>query len=203
MKYNPDDHHRRSIRLKGYDYSQAGVYFVTICTYQRLQLFGEIINSEMILNEAGSVAKQCWLAIPEHFSNVELKEFVIMPNHVHGIIQINVGANDIRPPYANVSNIDVSDMQQGECNSPLQSPKRLRGTSKTIGSMVRGFKTGVTQWFRVNTTTHSVWQRNYHEHIIRDENSYLKISSYVQTNPQQWLEDCFFEEVTTAAMGSF
>ena len=136
MKYNPDVHHRRSIRLKGYDYSQTGVYFVTICTYQRLSLFGEITDGEMILNEAGNVAKQCWLAIPEHFSNFELKEFVIMPNHVHGIIQINVGAIHIRPQYANVSNIDVVCMQQGECDSPLHRP---RGTSETIGSMVRGF----------------------------------------------------------------
>lgn len=174
MIYNPDIHHRRSVRLKGYDYSQAGLYFVTICTHQRLSLFGEIIGSEMMLNAAGMVAKKCWLAIPEHFPMVKLEEFVIMPNHVHGIIQINVGANHIRPQYTNVSNmkgisnINVACMK-GECDSPLQKTSRPNGTSNTIGSMVRGFKTGVTQWFRANTNIHNVWQRNYHEHIIRDK----------------------------------
>jgi putative transposase len=184
MTYNPDIHHRRSIRLKSYDYSQAGLYFVTICTHQRLPLFGEIIKGEMILNEAGMVAEKCWLAIPEHFPQVKLDEFVIMPNHVHGIIQIDVGAKNL---------------------SPLQTTASSRptGTSKTIGSIVRGFKIGVTKWFRTNSTTHCVWHRNYHEHIIRDENAYLKIANYVQTNPQKWQEDCFFEDVKGAAMVEF
>ncbi len=81
-------HHRKSIRLQGYDYSQAGAYFITICTHNRLSLFGEIINGEMFLNAAGMTAQQCWQAIPAHFPATELGEFVIMPNHVHGIIHI-------------------------------------------------------------------------------------------------------------------
>ncbi|MFM7372811.1 MAG: hypothetical protein ACKO2Z_34520, partial [Sphaerospermopsis kisseleviana] len=88
MPYNPEIHHRRSIRLKGYDYSQIGAYFVTICTHHRNCLFGEIVDGEMKLNTNGEVAKGCWLSIPRHFQNVELDEFVIMPNHVHGIIII-------------------------------------------------------------------------------------------------------------------
>ena len=112
MTYNPDIHHRRSIRLKGYDYSRAGLYFVTICTHHSLPLFGEIIEGEMILNVAGRVATKCWLAIPEHFPQVKLDEFVIMPNHVHGIIQIDVGANHIRPQCTNVSNINIARMQR-------------------------------------------------------------------------------------------
>jgi REP element-mobilizing transposase RayT len=185
MTYNPDIHHRRSIRLKGYDYSQAGLYFVTICTHQRLPLFGEIIEGKMILNEAGMVAEKCWLAIPEHFPQVKLEEFVIMPNHVHGIIQIDI--------------IDVGAKNL----SPLHTTSRPTGTSKTIGSIVRGFKIGVTKWFRTNSTTHCVWLRNYYEHIILDENSYLKIANYVQTNPLKWQEDCFFEDVKVAAMVEF
>ena len=193
MKYNPDIHHRRSIRLKGYDYSQTGLYFVTICTYQRLLLFGEIFNNEMILNEAGIVAEKCWSAIPEHFPQVKLEEFVIMPNHIHGIIQIDVGVNHIRPVIQpTFTSATKIEMKQGKCNSLLQS--RPNGASNTIGSIVRGFKTGVTQWFRTNTTMHNIWQRNYHEHIIRNENAYLKISDYVQTNPKRWQEDCFFED---------
>jgi REP element-mobilizing transposase RayT len=175
MTYNPNIHHRKSIRLPGYDYSQAGAYFITICTYNRLSLFGEIINGEMFLNAAGMTAQQCWNAIPEHFPVVELGEFVVMPNHVHGIIHItqNVGAKNFLPLRAN-----------------NYSPQH--GTSKTIGSMVRGFKIGVTKWFRHNTDIQTVWQRNYHEHIIRNEESYLKIADYIQANPLRWQEDRYY-----------
>jgi len=86
MKYNPDIHHRRSIRLKGYDYSQNGAYFVTICTHNRECLFGKIVDGEMCINEWGKIAKRCWLEIPQHYPNVSLDEFVIMPNHIYGIL---------------------------------------------------------------------------------------------------------------------
>jgi REP element-mobilizing transposase RayT len=87
MPYNPQIHHRRSIRLKGYDYSQAGLYFITICTQNRECLFGEIRSPEMILNDAGNIANECWLVIPNHFPNVVLHEFIVMPNHIHGIVE--------------------------------------------------------------------------------------------------------------------
>jgi putative transposase len=89
MKYNPEIHHRRSIRLKGYDYSQAGLYFITICTQDKLHLFGEITNDEMILNDAGITIEKWWNKLKNKFPNIELDEFVVMPNHFHGIIQIN------------------------------------------------------------------------------------------------------------------
>lgn len=91
MSYNPNIHHRKSIRLKGYDYSQAGLYFITICCQDRAHLFGEIENGEMILNEYGKIANQCWLEIPNHFPNAILHEHIIMPNHIHGIVEL-VGA---------------------------------------------------------------------------------------------------------------
>jgi|GEM_PF-2862110 len=92
-KYNPKIHHRKSIRLKGYDYSQAGLYFVTICCYDRRCLFGKTENGKMMNNDAGNIANQCWLEIPNHFPNVILHEHIIMPNHIHGIIEF-VGANN-------------------------------------------------------------------------------------------------------------
>ena len=88
-KNNPEYHHRRSIRLKGYDYSQAGAYFVTMCTQHRECLFGEIVDGKMRLNEYGQIVQQCWMEIPQHYQNVQLDEYVVMPNHVHGIIIIN------------------------------------------------------------------------------------------------------------------
>jgi len=100
MKYDPKKHHRRSIRLPGHDYAQAGAYFVTICTDDRQCLFGRVDNAEMRLNHLGQIADECWRMIPAHFGNVELDAFVIMPNHVHGIIvitDVGVGATHASP----------------------------------------------------------------------------------------------------------
>jgi REP element-mobilizing transposase RayT len=164
MKYNPEKHHRRSIRLKGYDYSQPGGYYVTIVTQNRECLFGDIVDGKMILNDGGRFTQKCWLDISNHFPHVYLDEFIIMPNHVHGIIIIDdeyVGAKNFSP-------------------LPFRSP------SKTVGSIIRGFKIGVTKWFRNNTDVYTVWQRNYWEHVIRDENELNRIREYIMNNPLQW-----------------
>ncbi|MFK8268422.1 transposase [Capnocytophaga cynodegmi] len=198
-KYNPDKHKRRSIRLKGYDYSREGLYFITICCQNRAHYFGEIINEEMQLNEIGEIAQKCWRDIPNHFKNVLLHTFVVMPNHIHGIIEIvtPVGANQHLPynetvnqhlPHNETANYHLPDENRGKDLSPL------RGTSNTIGSIVRGFKIGVTKWVRSNTNIHQIWQRNYYEHIIRNEASYFKIHEYIENNPAKWNEDCFYEE---------
>ncbi len=98
-KYNPEIHKRRSIRLKNYDYSREGLYFITICCKNREHLFGEIVDGKMILNDIGEMAQICWNAIPEHFENVSLHSFVIMPNHVHGIIE---RSNKMQPREAGI-----------------------------------------------------------------------------------------------------
>ncbi len=206
--YNPNIHNRRSIRLKGYDYSQAGLYFITICSQDRECLFGEVENDEIILNDAGKIAKQCWLDIPEHFPNVVLHEYVIMPNHVHGIIEIVetvVGANIVGAKnvgaYVGAKNFSPlhsprqqhSSQRQQHSSQRQQPTERPRGTSKTIGSMVRGFKIGVTKWMRQNTKTYDVWQRNYYESIIWNEQSYNRISEYIKNNPKNWQLDEFYK----------
>ncbi|MBW1892260.1 MAG: hypothetical protein JRI91_00995 [Deltaproteobacteria bacterium] len=166
MNYDPEKHHRRSIRLGGYDYSQAGFYFVTICTQNQKCLFGHIADKEMVLNDAGRTAEKCWNNIPKHFPRVKLDKRIIMPNHIHGILSImdtGVGAKNL---------------------SPLQS--RPYGTSKTIGSVVRGFKIGVTKWFRSRNPGTHVWQRNYYEHIVHNEIELNQIRKYILNNPIQW-----------------
>ena len=191
MSYNPNIHHRQSIRLKGYDYSQAGLYFVTLCLYGRACLFGHIENAEMILNDSGRAAQQCWLDIPNHYPNVVLHEYVIMPNHVHGIVQIvdDGGYGECR------------GVCKGECKGeiffaptvdPTDEQMVIRGTSRTIGSVLRGFKIGVTKWMRENTNVQNVWQRNYYEHIIRTEHSYQRIAEYIVDNPAKWGDDKFY-----------
>jgi REP element-mobilizing transposase RayT len=185
--FNPTIHHRKSIRLKGYDYAQEGFYFITICCQDRAQLFGEIMNGEMILNECGEIAENCWLEIPNHFPNVELHEYVIMPNHVHGIIEIKF-KSIIPTVIPSVASVGANN------HSPLRTVKRSlpRSPSKTIGSIVRGFKIGVTKWMRQYTNVYDVWQRNYYDNIIRNEQSYQRIANYIQNNPKNWKEDKFY-----------
>ncbi|MDD2622750.1 MAG: transposase [Bacteroidales bacterium] len=173
-------YNRRSIRLKGYDYAQGGLYFITLCCQNRACLFGDVVNGEMKWNDAGKIADECWMDIPKHFPNSVLHQHIVMPNHIHGIIELSdivpVGAKNFSPL-----------LQIPEPSSqPFSSP------SKTIGSIVRGYKIGVTKWMRQNTDLFYVWQRNYYEHIIRNKQSYQRISEYIMNNPETWTEDRLF-----------
>jgi len=200
MKYDPNIHHRHSIRLQTYDYSQPGVYFITVCTQNREYLFGEIMDGKMQLNNAGRIAKECWQEIPKHYPDLILDEFIIMPNHVHGILI--VGANNHSPSLNNhFSNVHwCNNFSRAKNFSPLRGRRQRRcpinmchiGTSKTIGSVIRGYKIGVTKWFRQNTDIYTVWQRNYWERIIRNETELEKIREYIQNNPNQWKSDKLF-----------
>jgi len=194
-KYNPAIHHRRSIRLKGYDYSKAGLYFITICTHNRECLFGEIIDQQMILNDAGKIADECWLRIPEHFPNAVLHEHVVMPNHVHGIIglanhQHAAGVDDAAGDFEPLPDADLAHVE------PLSPPRNeyQKIIPRSIGSIVRGYKIGVTKFFRANTDIYDVWHGNFHEHIIRNEQSYWRISEYIIDNPKVWKDDKFYRE---------
>ena len=181
MTYDPQIHRRRSIRLRGYDYSQEGGYFVTICTKDRACLFGTIVENKMQLNEAGRFVDDCWKQIPTHFPRVILDEHTIMPNHVHGIIMIegNVGVQNLEP-------------LQKSLREPTHEPpenKFQHIIPNSMGSIVRGFKIGVTKWFRQNTRVHVVWQRNFYEHIIRNDDSLHRIREYILYNPIRWATD--------------
>lgn len=160
MMYHPNIHHRQSIRLKDYDYSEAGAYFVTVCAWKKEYLFGEIKNGEMMLNECGETVAKWWEAIPDHFHHVELDEFVIMPNHVHGIIVLNVGAIETR------------------------KHRRQMLLPKIIGRL----KMNSAKHINIIRTTPGVpvWQRNYYEHVIRDEPELHTIREYIRQNPLKW-----------------
>jgi putative transposase len=182
MTYNPKIHHRRSIRLKGYDYSQNGAYFITLCTQDRKPIFGKIVNGEMQLSQFGIIAHDEWLKTSEIRKNIEMDEFIVMPNHFHGIIVIDGrGVLQYAPTeYAPTKNVAPK----------LQSP------SQTIGAIIRGYKAAVTK--QINTiqinagvydTPERIWQKNYYEHIIRNEVSLNKIREYILNNPFNWKED--------------
>jgi len=216
MSYNPNIHHRRSIRLKGYDYSQAGLYFITICVQNRECLFGEIENGKMILNEFGQIAHNEWLKTPEIRNNVELGEFIVMPNHFHAIIRLldnktgvfntpqPIGRGELHSPKIlnetdmndniginvteNKMGVNVTDDNTGVFNTPLKSP------SQTVGAIVRGYKSTITKQLGLLGLSEKLWQRNYHEHIIRNEKSYQTISDYIINNPAKWSNDKFYME---------
>jgi REP element-mobilizing transposase RayT len=187
FSYHPAVHHRRSIRLAGYDYSQEGAYFVTICTYQRVCLFGQIVDGKMRLNEFGQIALEQWRRLPERFESIEMNAFVVMPNHIHGIMVITdpdpVGAGLTPAPEI---------IAQPHSGQPQGLPLRV-----TLGNIVGGYKSLVANeclkiYKTKNETMGKLWQRNYYEHIIRDEKSYEAISAYIANNPSLWEQDSLF-----------
>lgn len=194
MYFNSEKHHRRSVRLKGYDYSSAGIYFITICIRDKENLLGIIKSGEMKLNPFGEIVKEEWIKSISIRGNISLGEYVIMPNHFHGIIQINF-------TKGNDNNI-------GEFRSP----------SQTIGAIIRGFKGATTKRIKILIRkictgesqldptqiaptqftltenidlTKSIWQRDYYDIIIRDKKAYDNISNYIIDNPKKWKEDNF------------
>jgi REP element-mobilizing transposase RayT len=198
MTYNPDIHHRRSIRLREFDYRNAGAYFVTICAFQRECLFGEVVDGEMRLNGLGVATEACWRAITNHFPNVQLDEFVIMPNHLHGIMDIttsesvgsNVGAkqaSSASPGFDNCGN-NVDDCNKGEAGGSFASPLRDGTVSGSLGAVIQNFKSVSTR--KINKIRNNpgcpVWQRNYYEHVIRNEADLANIRQYIVNNPLKW-----------------
>jgi len=178
-------HHRRSIRLKGYDYTSEGGYFITLVTHQRLPLFGDVVEGEMRLNDLGIIAREEWFRTAQMRPYVEIfnDEFVVMPNHIHGIIWIT----------------DLVGRVGAYCNTPLPNPtplptpsiNPLRSPGVGVGAIIRGYKSAVTKRINelLNTPSSPVWQRNYYEHIITTDREYESIAEYIDANPRNWLTD--------------
>lgn len=190
MKYNPQKQRRKSIRLKGYDYSQPGLYFLTLCCQDRACLFGEVQNDDMVLNPFGKIAYTEWQKTEQIRDHAKMHEFIIMPNHLHGIIEIT---------HQKKENLSIGT---------FQSP------SQTIGSIIRGFKiatikkikdlinnstgelgelrfapTEFTPTEKIKALNFKLWQRNYYERIIRNEHQYHAITQYILNNPKHWSND--------------
>lgn len=174
---------RTSLRLPEYDYSQAGRYFVKICTHEKKCIFGKVEEGKMQLNELGKIVEKNWNKTLEMRENISLDAFIVMPNHIHGVITFtnnlrgNVGANCHSPKN-----------DRAYSNTPLQSP------SNTLGAIIRGFKSATTKEINIFRATPKVpvWQRNYYEHVIRNDESFEKIYEYILTNPLCWEKDRFF-----------
>lgn len=174
-KFDPQKHHRRSIRLKGYDYTQNGAYFVTIVTWRRECLFGEVVNGEMMLDRRGQIADECWREVSNHFPYVELGSYIIMPNHMHGIIVISADR---------MVTMDVGATHA----SPLQ--KRPRGVLPgSLGAIIGSYKSAVTKRIGRDMNETGIWQRNYYEHVIRNDKDLQNKTDYIEANPLLWEQD--------------
>ena len=157
--YNPDRHHRRSIRLPHHDYSSPGIYFVTLCTHDRLPLFGTISNQIFQPNDLGTIVQNHWQSLPRFHPHLSLDTWVVMPNHIHGLL-------------------DLDSLQSSTKN-------------KSISEIIRGFKTFSARQInrKRQITGIPVWQRNYYEHIVRNQDDLDRIRRYITQNPLSWLED--------------
>jgi putative transposase len=189
-KFDPQKHHRRSIRLPNYDYSQSGAYYVTIVAWHRECLFGEMINGNMRLNKFGEIVQWEWLELPKRLRYIELGAFVVMPNHFHGILVFhkNVGATrqeltnepsgNASLPHMTTDSIDGSLLQRG--------PKPA-----SLGAIMAQFKSRVTKrlWKISSLKGTPIWQRNYYEHIIRNEKDLKNKTDYIEANPMLWDKD--------------
>jgi putative transposase len=179
MTYNPDIHHRRSIRLQNFDYASAGAYFVTICTQLRECLFGEVVDDVMVANDAGRMVESVWYGLPERFSGIELDAFVILPNHVHFILFL-VGAPLV------VENI----------RADAKPSAGTRPAPTTVGEIVGAFKSVTTHGYSMGVAKSGwasfpgrLWQRNYFERVIRDDAELDAFRNYILHNPARWIED--------------
>ena len=185
MKFDPETRYRRSLRLRGYDYSQPGVYFVTVCTQSRKCLFGGIVAGEMVLNDAGRMVEKWCFALEDKFPDIQCDEYIVMPNHFHCIV-VNVGADQRVCPDDGQS-CRIVPMVMGEHNtmgehtgSPLRAVVQWFKTM-TTNEYIRGVKQN--GWLRFDG---KLWQRNYYDHIIRNENELNRIRQYIVNNPANW-----------------
>jgi putative transposase len=207
--------HRKSIRLKDYDYSSPGEYFVTICSFDHECIFGEIVEEEMKLSPQGVIAEQCWKEIPKHFNNTELDAFVVMPNHVHGIIILNDYGRDLIdqiPDKGNDSqlihqipnkrndsplihqirndNIQTNVVQQTDVMNHVPTEWGLMKNSKqTLGKIVRHFKSRASKMIHDAGYETFRWQSRYYDHIIRDDRDLNNIREYIAGNVFKWSID--------------
>ena len=189
-------------RLRYWDYGWNSFYFVTICTQDKAYHFGEINNGTMVLSEIGAIAKKCWNEIPIHFPFVELDEFVVMPNHIHGVIIINKQTQDVETQHLaspatgtkHFTSPIIGTQNIIQANDGFTSTNKFGPQSQNLASIIRGYKIGVTKLAKVINPLWK-WQPRFYDHIIRNEETYYKIKSYIMNNVENWKTDSLYEKI--------
>jgi putative transposase len=175
-----------STRLKEYDYSRPGGYFVTICTHNHDRLFGDVQEEEMKLSPIGEIARKCWEDIPKHFNNIDLDAFVIMPNHLHGIIMISDKDDDMNLTKRRDVQLNVST---GTLPNQINVSTGISSKRGTLSVVIRTFKAAVTTVCRRNGYEKFRWQSRFYEHVLRDERDLQNTRDYIINNPIKWSYD--------------
>lgn len=194
-RYDPERHHRRSIRLAGYDYGAAGAYFVTVCTHGRSPLFGGVVDGRTRVTEAGRFVWSAWLPLPLHHRHVCLDAFVVMPDHVHGIVwsrgepaPVRGGARSRPQPQGRLvgAGLRPAPTEPASARDPARPPDPA---PVALPEIVRAFKSFSARSINGHRGTpgRPVWQRNYYEHIVRDAGALRRIRAYVRANPDRWV----------------
>ena len=208
MTYNPKIHHRRSIRLKGYDYSKAGLYFITICVKNHQCLFGNIVENKIILNDAGYMVEKWYYELENKYPDKKCREMIVMPNHFHCIVENTKIMNKHGMSIRDVNGTTIRDAHVGtslrgrqKTNEPILKPQYGINNKKytaTIGDTMDWFKTMTTNEYIRGVKNYNwkrfdekLWQRNYWEHIIRNDAEYKRIANYINENPAKWVDDKF------------
>ena len=227
VRFDPDCQHRRSIRLRGYDYTQAGAYFVTIVIQDRACMFGEVVDGHMRLNDAGRMVANEWGALCSRFINIDLDAFIVMPNHIHGVIVIagtigpdgstagaslvgaqfttgaettgaTVGAALVgaQSPTGDIVDIVGAPLVGAQSTRAIGASRATTRVAPTLGKIVGAFKSSTTVAYTRGFKTQGwspfrgrLWQRNYFEHIVRNEESLHRIRQYIAGNPAHWTDD--------------
>jgi REP element-mobilizing transposase RayT len=196
---------RKHIRLSGWDYSAEGVYFITICCYERESFFGRLIDNKMILSEIGEMASRFWKEIPEHFNHVKLDEFVVMPNHIHGLLILDYSlaetgnimrVSPVGPRHGvalqstNINNVGSCHGMTLQRNESNQFSKPIRNS---ISVIINQYKSSLKRWCNKNGNNSFKWQSRFYDHIIREGDSIEQVREYIRSNPKNWLSDEMFK----------
>lgn len=181
-----------SARLQNWDYRWAGAYFITICTQNRLHYFGEIINQKMKLSNIGVIADLLWHQIPHHTKNVELHSFIVMPNHIHGILIIKKNGDESDDSNDSVETLHAKSLRATSNLTSSHQMANISPKSNSISTIIRSYKSAVTKHSH-RLGYEFQWQTRFHDHIIRDDKSFQNISDYIQNNPAKWDNDKFFK----------
>ena len=191
MSDKSEKYNRRSIRLQSYDYTQPGPYFVTICIQDRKCAFGKIVNGEIHLNHVGQMIQSIWLTLPERFPGVKLDQYLIMPNHLHGIITLRE-TQFITPNDSYISKIP----DRFKDDKYIKDYQGEKNPAPTLGEVIRTFKAATTYCIHTGGMPGFCWQHRYYEHIIRNDDDLNRVRQYIIDNPTRWTEDNLFHEDT-------
>ena len=194
MVINPKKFRRRSFRLQDYDYGQPGFYYITICTEDRKAMLGNVVNGEMCLNNAGSVAQSVWLSLPQRFSHVKLDQYIVMPNHLHGIIElVESETNRTIPTQPITTPINHPAFAAAQFITPTTTKVDSMDRTVPLGEIVRTFKAATIRLIRTMIKPDFAWQADYYDHIVRNDKDLDRIRTYILDNPTRWEEDRFYE----------